>query len=170
MLRRMVAREWHLAQLNIAIPRGPLGSPQLATFMELLVPINALADDAPGFVWRLQTETGDATGIRAFGDDRIIVNLSVWESLETLGAFAFDSPHRAVLKRRREWFERMAEAYVVLWWMPAGEIPSVEEAECRLDLLRARGASPEAFTFREPFPPAGSTEAVAAARDRLAPI
>ena len=89
----------------------------------MLAPINALADASPGFVWRLQGETGDATGIRAFGDDRILVNLSVWETIEALGAFVFTSRHTEVLRRRRDWFEQMAEAHLALWWIPAGATP-----------------------------------------------
>jgi hypothetical protein len=146
----------HLAQLNIALPREPLGSDLLAEFEAQLDPVNAAADAAPGFVWRLQGEDGNATGIRGFDDYRLIVNMSVWESLEALRAFVFSSrPHLGVLRRRREWFERLGEAYLVLWWIPAGTpLPTVEEAEQRLAVLRERGPSPQAFTFRSPFPPA----------------
>jgi hypothetical protein len=153
---------FHLAQLNIALAREPLDAPLLRDFVAALEPVNAAADRAPGFVWRLQTEDGDATGIRGFGDDRMIVNLSVWESLEALRGFAYGNrDHLAVMRRRREWFERMPQAFLVLWWVPAGHAPSVEEAEMRLDLLRAAGPSPEAFTFRRHFPPpdAGTLEA-----------
>ncbi len=156
---------WHLAQLNVGVLRAPLDSPQLAGFVEALDPINALADRTPGFVWRLQTEDGNATAIRPFEDDRVAVNLSVWESLEALGEFVYASRHLDVLRRRREWFEHMAEAYLVLWWVPAGTIPTVEEAKRRLEILRERGPSPEAFTFREPFPPPG-TAATARPDDR----
>jgi hypothetical protein len=144
---------FHLAQVNIALPREPLDAPLLAEFVSQLDVVNASADGAPGFVWRLQTEEGDATGIRAFGDDRLVVNMSVWESLEALRAFVYrDATHLAVLRRRREWFERL-ESFLVLWWVPAGHRPAVPEAEDRLALLRARGPSPDAFTFRRHFPP-----------------
>jgi hypothetical protein len=156
----MSAGDWQLAQVNVAILRAPLDSPPLADFVALLEPINALADRSPGFVWRLQTEDGDATAIRAFEDDRIIVNMSVWESLEALGDFVYASGHLGVLRRRREWFATMAEAHVALWWVPAGTTPTVAEAARRLDRLRERGPSPEAFTFREPFPPPGASEPV----------
>jgi hypothetical protein len=154
-----VEREgWHLAQLNVGVLRAPIDAPELAGFVELLDPINELADRTPGFVWRLQTEDGNATAIRPFEDERVAVNLSVWESLDALGEFVYASRHLGVLRRRREWFERTAEAYLVLWWVPAGTIPTVEEAKRRLILLRERGPSPEAFTFREPFPAPDATE------------
>jgi hypothetical protein len=160
---------WHLAQVNIAVLLAPIDSEQLRGFVEMLDPVNAVADAAPGFVWRLQTEDGDATSIRAFEDDRIIVNLSVWETPEALGDFVFASRHLEVLRRRREWFDKMATAYVAMWWIPAGTIPTVEEAKARLEVLEARGPSPEAFTLREPFPPPGSDQPVAADDRWLSP-
>jgi Domain of unknown function (DUF3291) len=147
---------WHIAQVNIALPHEPLDSPALAEFVARLEPINALADGSPGFVWRLQDDAGDATGIRAFGDDRLIVNMSVWESIEALWAFVYDGGHLAVMRGRREWFSRLAEAHQVLWWLPAGELPAVADAEHRLAALRDRGPSPYAFTFKRRFgPPEG---------------
>jgi hypothetical protein len=148
--------DWHVAQVNIALLRAPLDSPQLRDFVSMLEPINALADGSPGFVWRLQTESGDATGIRAFDDDRIIVNLTEWETIESLGRFVFASRHIEVLRRRLDWFERMSEAHLALWWIPAGTTPTIEEAERRLATLRERGPSSNAFTLREPFPAPGS--------------
>jgi heme-degrading monooxygenase HmoA len=143
---------YHLAQCNIGRLLAPLDNEQLAGFVAALDPINALADRAPGFVWRLQTEDGNATAIRPFDDDMIAVNMSVWESLEALTAFTYDTAHRDVLRGRRQWFERMPEAYLVLWWVPAGTIPTVDEAKARLEHLRRHGPSPAAFTFRTPFP------------------
>lgn len=161
-LDSLPSMEYHLAQLNIGRLAAPLDSPQLAAFVDALEPINALADATPGFVWRLQTEDGDATAIRPFAeDDMLLVNMSVWSSLEALADFAYRSDHREIMRRRREFFERMTEAYLVLWWVPAGEIPTVEEAKVRLDLLRTVGPSPEAFTFRSPFPPPGESRAIA---------
>ncbi|HEY7754708.1 MAG TPA: DUF3291 domain-containing protein [Actinomycetota bacterium] len=165
----MAAGDWHVAQVNIATLRAPIDSPQLADFVALLDPINALADRTPGFVWRLQTEDGDATAIRAFPDERIIVNLSVWETVEALGGFVYASRHLDVLRRRRAWFEKMATSHLALWWIPAGTTPTVEQARARLDLLDARGSSPEAFTLREPFPPPGSDEPVARDERGLSP-
>ncbi|MGQ0804201.1 MAG: DUF3291 domain-containing protein [Actinomycetota bacterium] len=143
----------HLAQVNVARMLAPLDSPQLADFMAALEPINALGDGSPGFVWRLQTDEGDATAYRVLGDDSMIVNLTVWESIEALADFAYRSDHKDVMRRRREWFEKMAEAYVALWWVPAGHLPTIEEAEERLLYLREHGPTEHAFTFRQPFPP-----------------
>lgn len=145
--------EYHLAQLNIARMKFPLEAPGMADFVARLEEINALADAAPGFVWRLQTEDGDATGIDDFGSD-ILVNMSVWRDIESLREFAFRSAHRQVLSRRGEWFESMGKAYAVLWWIPAGHIPTLKEARERLDFLRRDGPGPQAFTFRQSFDPA----------------
>jgi hypothetical protein len=158
----MTSDGWHLAQLNVGRLLAPLDSRQLAGFVVMLDPINALADGSPGFVWRLQTEDGDATAIRPFDDDRILVNMSVWESIEALGEFVFASRHLDLLRHRREWFEKLAEAYLALWWMPAGSIPTISDARNRLDCLRAHGPTPYAFTFREPFPPPDASRSVAA--------
>jgi hypothetical protein len=146
----------HLAQFNIGRILAPLDTPQLAGFVDALEPINAIADSAPGFVWRLQTEDGDATAIRPFDDDDLmLVNMSVWESIESLAAFVYGAPHRDVLRERRQWFEKLAEMYLVLWWIPAGTVPSVEDAKVRLEMLRRDGPTPDAFTFRSPFPTPG---------------
>ena len=142
----------HLAQLNVARARGPLDGPVMAEFMAALEPINGLGDASPGFVWRLQTDDGDATSLRPFDDDRMIVNLTVWESVEALADFVFRTHHADYLRRRREWFERLAEPETVLWWVPAGTIPTVEEAIARLHHLRAHGPTAEAFTFRTRMP------------------
>lgn len=147
-----MASPHHLAQVNVARLRAPLDAPELADFVAALEPVNALADAAPGFVWRLQTDEGDATSIRAFDDDMIIVNMSVWESLEALRDFVYRSDHRTFLARRRRWFERMDAPMVALWWVPAGHRPTVAEAKQRLDALEGLGPTPEAFTFRRSFP------------------
>jgi hypothetical protein len=150
---------FHLAQLNIGRSRAPMDAPMMADFMSGLGPINALAESSPGFVWRLQTESGNATSIHAYDDPLIIVNLTVWESIESLTDFVMRTDHREYLRRRREWFERMAEAYVVLWWIPAGSIPTLTEARERLELLRRDGPTAEAFTFRVQFPAASGATA-----------
>jgi hypothetical protein len=160
-------RHVHLAQVNVARLRAPLDSPQLADFVAALEPINALGDRSRGFVWRLQTEDGDATSIRVLDDDSIMVNLTVWESIEALADFAYRGRHREVMRRRREWFENMAEAYLALWWVPVGHVPTVKEAEERLMHLRRHGPTPFAFTFRAPFPPPGE-DSVTAIDDRWA--
>ena len=142
--------DYHLAQLNIARMKYPLESPGMADFVARLEDVNALADAAPGFVWRLQTDAGDATGIDYFGDD-VIVNMSLWCDLDSLRDFAFRSAHREVLARRKEWFSSMDEAYAVLWWVPAGHIPSLEEAAERLERLRRDGPGSLAFSFARSF-------------------
>ena len=144
--------EWHVAQVNVALLNAPLDAPETRSFVELLEPVNALADRSPGFVWRLQSEHGDATSIRVFDDDLIIVNMSVWETIEDLRAYVFASDHGGVLRRRREWFAKMPTAHLALWWISAGSVPAVEDASHRLELVRERGPSAEAFTFRETFP------------------
>ena len=143
----------HVASLNIGRLLAPLDSAQLAGFVAQLEPINRLADGSPGFVWRLQTAAGDATSLRPFDDDLLLVNLAVWESLESLRAFVYSSAHIDVLRQRRDWFERLATAHMVLWWVEPGHIPSVKEAIERLERLRREGPTPAAFTFRTPFEP-----------------
>jgi hypothetical protein len=140
----------HIAQLNIGRAKGPVESAVMAEFMALLDPVNALADAAPGFVWRLQTEEGNATAIRPYDDDRMIVNMSVWETIEDLAAFVYRGDHVAVMRRRREWFEPM-KPYMTLWWVPAEHIPTVAEAQERLVHLRHHGPTPFAFTFKTRF-------------------
>ena len=142
---------FHIAQLNIGRARGPVDGPVMADFMALLDPINTVADASPGFVWRLQTEEGNATALRPYEDDRMIVNMSVWESIEALAGFVYRSGHVDVMRRRREWFEPM-KPYMVLWWVPEGTLPTVEEAKDRLAHLRDHGPTPFAFTFKASFP------------------
>jgi heme-degrading monooxygenase HmoA len=122
----------------------------MAGFKAALEPVNALADKAPGFVWRLQTEGGDATAIRPYENERMIVNMSVWESIEALRAFVYTSGHTSVMRNRKRWFEKL-ETYLVLWWVPAGHEPTIEEAKDRLEQLKRRGPTPYAFTFRTSF-------------------
>jgi hypothetical protein len=142
---------YELAQLNIAAMKAPLESPPMADFVANLDRINALAESSPGFVWRFQTEEGDATAVRPLGDDTLI-NLSVWRDVESLSDYVYKSAHVEMMRRRKEWFERVREAVIVLWWVPKGYRPSETEALAKLELLRARGPSEEAFTFRHPFP------------------
>ena len=142
---------WDLAQLNIGRLLAPTDHPDTKGFMDALDPINELADAAPGFVWRLQTEDGNATALRPYDDDLMIVNMSTWASFEALAEFVYGEEHRAVMVQRRKWFERM-DVYMVLWWVPTGHIPSVDEAKARLARLEQHGPTAEAFTFRHPFP------------------
>ncbi|MEU3789222.1 DUF3291 domain-containing protein [Streptomyces fructofermentans] len=142
-----------LAQVNIARLRAPLDSPLLKDFVDALDPVNAVADSSDGFVWRLQSDSGNATDVAVLGDEWLIVNMSVWRDTGALTAFMYQGRHRELLARRREWFEHVREAMTVLWWVPAGHRPTVAEAEERLLHLRAHGATAHAFTLRTPFPP-----------------
>ncbi|HTD13133.1 MAG TPA: DUF3291 domain-containing protein [Steroidobacteraceae bacterium] len=143
---------YELAQLNIGIIKGPMDSPVMAQFAANLARINALADASPGFVWRLQTEDGDATAIRPFENENQLLNMSVWRDAEALRQFVYHSGHLEIMRRRREWFERMSELYLVLWWVPRGHRPTVAEAIERLQALRREGPHSEAFTFGQLFP------------------
>ena len=147
--------DYQLAQLNIGRIVAPLDSPALAEFVARLAEINALADAALGFVWRFQTEDGDATALRPYDDDQMLVNFSVWESVEALHAFVYRSLHVEVMRKRRQWFERMDQLYTVLWWVRAGHRPTVQEAIERLEQLRCHGPTDQAFTFQRQFPPPG---------------
>lgn len=146
--------EYHLAQLNTAAMKFGMESAEMADFVANLDRINGLADDSPGFIWRLQSEEGNATEIRLFGESTL-VNLSVWHDIEALRVFVYDTAHASIMRRRREWFERMQEAYMVLWWIPAAHLPSLEEARSRLELLQEIGPTRDAFTFSQPFPSPG---------------
>lgn len=153
---------YQLAQLNIGIIKGPMDSPIMADFKANLDRINALAEATPGFVWRLQTEEGDATAIRHFEDENLLVNMSVWRDVASLNHYVYHTDHVSIMRRRREWFERMSEAIMVLWWVPAGHEPTVPEAIQRLELLRAQGPSAQAFTFRHAYPAPDAAQAEAA--------
>lgn len=151
---------YQLAQLNIATLKAPLDSPELRDFVDNLDRINALAENSPGFAWRLKGEGNDATSLRPFGDN-VIVNMSVWRDVGSLRNYVYDTAHTAIMKRRREWFTRMGDVYMVLWWVPAGHEPTIAEAAARLSHLREHGPTREAFTFGEAFsaPDAGAAGA-----------
>lgn len=144
---------YHLAQINVARMLGPLDSPRLRDFVRHLEPINALADAAPGFVWRLVGEGDDATDVRAFEEDLLLINLSVWTTPEALKTYVYHSPHAALLRRRREWFAPMREVHTALWWVPVGHHPTPAEARERLEHLRVHGPSAHAFRFQDTFAP-----------------
>jgi hypothetical protein len=143
---------YHLAQYNVARLVASLDDPLIAEFVAALDRVNQLGDRSPGFVWRHQTAEGNSTSIRVRGDPLILINFSVWEDAESLFEYTYRSDHADVYRRRREWFEAPSEAHLVLWWVPVGHEPTVEEAEQRLDYLRARGPTPQAFTFKQRFP------------------
>jgi len=141
----------HLAQLNIAKAKYSLESPEIKEFVDNLEPVNKLAESSPGFIWRLQDESGDATSITAFSDPDIIVNMSVWDSTEALKNFMFRTHHRDFLRRKKEWFHNIPDDSYVLWWVPKSHIPTVQEAVEKLEFLRNNGDTPNAFTFKSNF-------------------
>jgi heme-degrading monooxygenase HmoA len=157
---------FQLAQVNVARLVAPIQSPQIAGFVARLAEVNALAEAAPGFVWRLRDEvTDNATGVPVYDDRLVIVNMSVWESIEALRAFTYAGAHLEVYKRRREWFSHMRDASTAMWWVPAGHRPTVAEARERLDHLRAHGPSVAAFPFGAPFPAPADEDAAALPRE-----
>jgi Domain of unknown function (DUF3291) len=163
MTGRLSSMTFQLAQVNVARLAAPLNDPVLADFVAALDPVNAAADQAPGFVWRLQTEDGNSTAIQAFtwdtaGSVGVIVNMSVWTDVEHLAAFVFGEMHRQVLRRRRQWFQSMREAHVACWWVAAGHRPTTGEAEDRVRHLRAHGPTARAFTLRSSYPPPGADQ------------
>ncbi len=144
---------YHLAEFNIAKAKYPLSHPEMDGFTKGLTKINALAESSPGFVWRLKDDANDnALAFNVFGDEKIIINLSVWENLESLKAFTFNSEHLSFMKKRHAWFEMPKKPYLVLWWIRQGEIPTVTQAKDKLEHLEKKGATEKAFTFREIFP------------------
>lgn len=143
----------HLAQINISRLLEPIDSPLLSDFVAQLDEINSLAESSEGFVWRLKSDNNNATEIQVFDDSMIIVNMSVWENLESLRNFAFKTAHAAVMKNRNKWFEKMDSAYLALWWIPAGHIPTTDEAKERLEHINLNGDTPFAFTFKNIYSP-----------------
>jgi hypothetical protein len=147
-------QRFSLTQVNIGRFRAPIDSPIMEGFRAQLDPINALADQSPGFIWRLQTEDGNATAVRPYaGDDLMAINMSVWSSLESLQQFVYKSHHVHTLRGRDQWFEPIEGPILALWWIPNGHTPTVQEAVERLAHLKTHGPTPYAFTFRTPFPP-----------------
>lgn len=139
----------HLAQVNIARTRYPLDDTRMADFVDNLDRINRMAERMPGFVWRLKDDSGNATSIQAFDDPRLIVNLSVWESAETLEVFVWKTAHRRIYARKAEWFEPLGRPYLALWWVEPGHRPDPAEARRKLDQLHADGPSDDVFGWRE---------------------
>jgi len=148
--------QFHLAQINVADMLYPIEHEGMAEFVARLDAVNALADGAPGFVWRLQDTAGDATAIRAFVDNQILINMSVWESVEALFDFTYKSGHAEVFRRRKDWFEMPREAHLALWWVPRGHLPDTQEGQERLVRLREHGPSELAFTLKQRFEPAAA--------------
>lgn len=149
---------YHLAQLNIARFMKPAEHPDNADFVNNLDRVNAIAESQPGFVWRLTGDGNDALDIQAFDDPNIAVNMSVWTSMELLADFVYrNDEHLAIMRRRREWFEK-TKFHLVLWWVEAGHIPTLVEAKERLNSLITNGPCERAFTFRRPYPPPSGRE------------
>lgn len=146
-----MTQQFHLAQVNIARMLAPLDDPIMAGFVSRLDELNALAEGAPGYVWRLKTEEGNATSIRVFDDDMLIVNMSVWENIDVLFTYAYQSQHVEAFRQRRDWFSKMDSHILALWWIPAGHIPTTEEAKQKFDYLNTHGPTPLAFTFKQRF-------------------
>ena len=142
---------YHLAQINIAKMLAPLDDPIMKGFVERLDEINALADGAEGFVWRLTTDDGNATSIQAYEDNMMIINMSVWVSMEALYQYTYYSKHAEVFRQRKDWFSKMERPHIVLWWIPAGTTPTVVDGAERLAYLQKHDVSPYAFTFKQSF-------------------
>ena len=157
---------FQLAQVNVARLAAPLDSPQLKAFVDGLEPVNAVAEAADGFVWRLVGDAGvDATDLRVLGDEWMMINMSVWRDPESLKAFMYAGQHRELMARRREFFERLEEAATALWWVPAGSVPTVGDAEERLRHLRAHGPTAYAFSLRQLFAAPGAGAGAEAAEE-----
>lgn len=152
---------FHLAQVNIARALAPLDDPIMQGFVDQLDHVNRLAGQSEGFVWRLQTEGGDATAIPFSDDERVIVNMSVWDSIESLEKFAYSGDHLAVLRQKKNWFERPTSPILALWWIPAGTVPTIADAQAALQSLLQQGPSARAFTFAKRFPASPASEKLA---------
>lgn len=143
--------DYYLAQINIAHMLSPLDDPIMADFVNNIDRINALAEGAPGFVWRLQTDEGDATAIRVFDNNMLIVNMSVWQSVEALFDYTYKSGHVEVFRRRQEWFSKLGSHHLAMWWVPSNRLPTIEDARDKLAYMDKHGITPLAFTFKQRF-------------------
>ena len=143
---------FHLAQVNVAQAKADMDSDLMQGFVSRLDEINALAESAEGFIWRLQEDSGSATAIRVFDDPLLLINMSVWANLEALKHYVYKSLHVELIKDREVWFNKMGESHQALWWIPVDHIPSTEEAQKKLEYLRKNGPSADAFTFAKPYP------------------
>lgn len=150
-LQKATSMQYYLAQVNIAKMLAPIDSPLMADFVANLDRINALAESSDGFIWRLKTEGNNATDIKVYDDDFIIVNMSVWRDIDSLFAFTYHSSHTEIFKRRREWFEKMSDMYMCLWYVEENKMPTPQDAVDKLDYLRKHGETPHAFTFKKRF-------------------
>jgi hypothetical protein len=153
----MTTPTFHIAQYNIARLLAPIDDPKTAEFVAQLVEVNALAEATPAFVWRLQSDSGNATDIDVYKDQSIIVNMSVWETIEALFSFTYQDRHLTIFRERGIWFDRPRQPHLVLWWIPAGYIPTDEEGKAKLEQLIEHGPTADAFTFKQRFSPPART-------------
>ena len=145
-------QKYYLAQINIALMKAPLNDPIMAEFADALEKINEVAEVSPGFVWRLKTQSGNATDIRAYCDSKMLINISVWRSVEQLKEYVYESLHRDFFVRRRKWFEKYQGEHFAMWWIPLEHLPTIEEGKAKLEYLSIHGDSPKSFTFAQPYP------------------
>ena len=160
-------QDWQLAQVNIGRLRAPVDHPMIKDFVDNLDAVNAIAEASPGFVWRLTGEGNNATDLKPYEDPLMAINMSVWTDIQSLGAFVYRGDHVKIMRRRKEWFEHM-DLFQVLWWVPAGHRPTIDEAKSRLALLGQHGPTPDAFTCKIPFPPPRVTTPVEPVLDECA--
>lgn len=153
-----MAQNFHVAEFNIARLKAPLDSPSMKEFVDFLAPVNAFAEQSPGFVWRLIAPDGQSSSyISAIYEDPMIApNFTVWEDIESLKVFVYKTVHSYFLRDRKKWFDQVSEYQTVLWWVPAGYIPTIEEAKEKLVHLQENGPTPTAFTLQVPFDPSGN--------------
>lgn len=142
---------YHIAQINIALARSEMTDEIMSGFVDRLDEINSLADISPGFIWRLQSDEGDATAIRVFDDPLLLINMSVWADIESLKNYVYRSAHVGLIQDRDAWFKKMVISHQALWWVPKGRVPTVEEGKGKLDLLERQGPSALSFTFSKPY-------------------
>ena len=146
-------KKYHLAEINVARMKGVnIDDPIMQEFVDNLGVINELAEASDGFVWRLKDDNDNATSLNPYNDEQVIINVSVWESIETLQQYVFKSFHSEFLKRRKEWFYKYGKVHTAMWWVEAGQVPTLQEAVDKLAYLQEQGASVEAFTFKDRFP------------------
>ena len=143
---------YQLAEINVARMKGyDINDPVMKEFVDNLGRVNKLAESSQGFVWRLKDESNNATSLNPYDDEQVIINISVWENIDSLERFTYQTFHTEFLRRRKEWFQKFGKAYLAMWWIPTGQFPTVEEAVARLDYLEANGPTERAFSFRKKY-------------------
>jgi len=146
--------EYQIAEINVARMRGVnINDPIMKEFVDNLDKVNALAESSKGFIWRLKDESNNATNLNPFNDEQVIINISVWQSIETLENFIYKTFHTEFLKRRKEWFQSYGKAYTAMWWTPKGQYPAIQEAIEKLDYYQKNGPSELVFDFRNKYLP-----------------